>query len=215
MSKPSNISQQRNPAQSGPDSAPPLHSVQDAEGRLLRTAGSVGAFQLGGPILPAKSIVSVALEDDNLLLTADQIVGGEIHVTSSDGGDLQVPSAASIVQYLTQQRAAPSASTAAGAIVNPGSNDTITLTTPSIYVQTFDFSIFVPEAAATIPDLLTNGSCEVRRAGLGVAAAGANYSGLLKGSVAGGGYENRFRAYVLNAAAGSEVVAVVPLNQAQ
>lgn len=214
MSKPVNIQQQRNPAAvGGGESAPSLHSLQDSQGRLLRTAGSLGSFSLGGPLLQTKSVVSHDIGGETLLLSPDQVVGAEIHIASGSTGDLQVPSAASIVNYLSRKQATPSAITAVASIVNVGVNDGSSITTPSIYVPTFDFSIFVP-AAATAPALQTNGACEVRAQGLGVAAAGANYAGLLKGA-AGAGYENRFRGYVLDARRGSEVVAIVPLAGAQ
>lgn len=214
MSKPVNIQQQRNPAAvGGGESAPSLHSLQDSQGRLLRTVGSLGSFSLGGPLLQAKSVVSVDVGGEDLLLTPDQVIGAEIHINSGSTGNLQVPTAASIVNYLSRKLASPSAITAAGQIVNDGANDTLSITTPSIYVPTFDFSIFVAQGA-TAPQLQTNGACEVRAKGLGTAAAGANYAGLLAGA-AGLGYENRFRGYVLDARRGSEVVAIVPLAGAQ
>lgn len=213
MSKPVNIQQQRNPAAvGGGESAPSLHSVQDSQGRLLRTAGSLGSFSLGGPLLQTKSIVSPDVGGEDLLLTPDQLVGTEIHIASGSTGNLQVPTAASIVNYLTRKSATPSAITAAASVVNVGLNDTVSITTPSIYIPTFDFSIFVPQSA-TAPQLQTNGACEVRAQGLGVGVGGADYLGLQKGPV-GAGYENRFRGYILDARAGSEVVAIVPLQGA-
>lgn len=214
MSKPVNVQQQRNPAAiGGGESAPSLHSLQDSQGRLLRTAGSLGSFSLGGPLIETKSVVSVDIGGETLLLSPDQVVGAEIHIASGSTGDLRVPTAASIVNYLSRKLATPSAITAPSAIVNLGAQDGVSITTPSIYVPTFDFSIFVP-AAASLPDLLTNGNCQVRAQGLGVGAAGASYTQLLKGA-AGLGYENRFRGYVLDARAGFEVVAIVPLAGAQ
>lgn len=216
MSKPVNILQQANPALKEADSAPQLHSLQTSEGKLSRTSGSLGAFVAGGPLLSSKSVVSAALPAEAVLLTPDQVVGCEIHITDSlAGAGLQFPAPADIVRYLGQRSAVPSQVYAAGAIVNAGVIDAGTIATPSVYLPSFDFSIVLPQALyATRPEMLANGQTVFRDAGLGIASTLSPYTGLLGGGV-GQCYENRFRGYVLNATTGSEAVAIVHLNGVQ
>lgn len=210
MSKPLNISQHANAAAKGVPTTGAQSAIQDSEGKLLRTSGSVGSFQAGGALLETRAVVSLDIDDQVFHLTADMLMGSDIFINDAAAGVLRLPSAAEIVRYLGRISATPSASYAGAAIVNAGNVAAPpALPTPSALIPSFEFTVHLTNTDTANLDGFSG--TEIRRGGLGNVTVTASHA-LLAGAAANVSRANRFRGYVLNASAATPVVAVVPLD---
>lgn len=209
MSKPLNISQHANAAAKGVPTTGAQSAIQDSEGKLLRTTGSVGCLQAGGAVLESRNVISIDASTKDHNLTPDYLMGGDIFLSNATGNALQLPNAIDIVRYLGHLSATPSSSYATGVIVNPANNAAIDIPTPGVLIPSFEFTIYLLNGDTAT--LQQNGGMEIRVGGLGTTAT-ADYA-LVAGGAVGAAKGNRFRGYVLNSAEGlSALVVVVPLD---
>lgn len=119
MAKPVSILQQRNYFLKGSDTASPFSVTVDSEGRSTNATGFSGYASFGGPVLNNCGVLT--LPDDDVTLTVDQLVDTDLCcVDFSVLRTATLPTASSVLNYLTKANAASSARYQPGDVINLG-----------------------------------------------------------------------------------------------
>lgn len=140
----------------------PLPAVQNADGRLAGVNGTTGSFIIGGPMGNGQGC---SLKDGAGALRVDQMLDAFLRINGAGAIAVTTPTAAEIVQFLSQQ-GLPQAPTSAW----PNSS-----TTASVYYPTFEW--IVTTGAGATPTI--TGGAGVEFVASGTLANGATSGALV------------------------------------
>lgn len=99
-SKPLVVGQQRNAKLTGPSSAAGLPAIVNSDGQIVNASGFSGYTVNGGPVVQNVPVLS-SPTTFQVRLSADQCVGGEIHMGAAGNQEVTFPTAQKILSYLT------------------------------------------------------------------------------------------------------------------
>lgn len=167
-----------------------LPATVNADGRSTNLRGSEGAFMAAGPLMFGTSILTMPGAASQL--SPSHVVNGLLTVTGG-AANIQMPTAAQIVSFLTSQYAA----TSSAAYPNVG-----TVATAPGYYPSFDF-ICSMVAAGTL----------AAAAGIEFASVGTSATAASDGPF-GAGQTRHYRGVVTNTTVGAEAVTFIKVSTA-
>lgn len=149
-SKPLVVGQQRNGKLAGPASAAGLPAIVNSDGRIVNASGFSGYVVNGGPEVSNVPVLS-SPSTPTITLSADQCVGGEIHMSAGGNTTLNLPSAAQLLQYLTTANCRSDVRSLTASSINLATlplGPSNTILQPSVMVPVFKTKCFLGGGAS-------------------------------------------------------------------